>query len=114
MAFHIDLLELITLQGHNAAPNATAWAETLEIFWKRRQYLVPFQVWILISDWETFQTTYLPIAGFLTAPLSQCFAVVPDTGLQDTVNGVRYSSQQFGQWQHNRSEGRRLVRAINL
>ncbi|KDQ07397.1 hypothetical protein BOTBODRAFT_83558, partial [Botryobasidium botryosum FD-172 SS1] len=43
IAFHLDLLELIALQMKRGAPNATAWAETLEAFWCERQYLIAFQ-----------------------------------------------------------------------
>jgi hypothetical protein len=44
MAFDMGLLELITLYGYNGAPNVTAWAESLEMFWSARQYVLPFQV----------------------------------------------------------------------
>ncbi|KDQ13392.1 hypothetical protein BOTBODRAFT_133638, partial [Botryobasidium botryosum FD-172 SS1] len=43
MAFRLNLLELITLQGRNGAPNITAWAETLVQFLGKRRFLVPFQ-----------------------------------------------------------------------
>ncbi|KDQ13386.1 hypothetical protein BOTBODRAFT_111622 [Botryobasidium botryosum FD-172 SS1] len=41
MAFHLDLLDFISIHAHNAAPNTAAWAETLEAFWKERSYILP-------------------------------------------------------------------------
>ncbi|KDQ08814.1 hypothetical protein BOTBODRAFT_118104, partial [Botryobasidium botryosum FD-172 SS1] len=74
MAFHIDLLELITLQGHNAAPNATAWAETLENFWKRQQYfdslrrcLANALQWYQILDYRTQSMVSNIVASSLAA-----------------------------------------------
>lgn len=44
MAFSIDLLEFITLQSRNGTPNITSWAESLEEFWKERDYILTSEV----------------------------------------------------------------------
>lgn len=44
IAFHLDLLDFIILHGQNAAPNISAWADTLEAFWKQRSYILPSEV----------------------------------------------------------------------
>lgn len=56
MAFNLDILELITLQSHNGAPNTTAWSNSLEVFWKRRQFLMPSEVLIPFS----YRASFLP------------------------------------------------------
>ncbi|KZV80993.1 hypothetical protein EXIGLDRAFT_629243, partial [Exidia glandulosa HHB12029] len=36
MAFSLGLLDFISIHSLNVAPNVTAWASTIETFWKRR------------------------------------------------------------------------------
>ncbi|KDQ11852.1 hypothetical protein BOTBODRAFT_113727 [Botryobasidium botryosum FD-172 SS1] len=43
IAFHLDLLQLVTLQLRNGVPNITAWAETLDAFWRDRGFIIPFE-----------------------------------------------------------------------
>ncbi|EJD43333.1 hypothetical protein AURDEDRAFT_25598, partial [Auricularia subglabra TFB-10046 SS5] len=40
IAFSMPLLELISIHSLNVAPNSSAWAETLHMFWHRRAHMV--------------------------------------------------------------------------
>ncbi|EJD39690.1 hypothetical protein AURDEDRAFT_44141, partial [Auricularia subglabra TFB-10046 SS5] len=39
IAFSLPLLEFISIHSLNVAPNSSAWADTLQLFWQRRRYM---------------------------------------------------------------------------
>lgn len=50
MGFSLELLEFISIHSLNVAPNSTAWAETLEAFWARKDTLQRLKVCRVILD----------------------------------------------------------------